>query len=181
MKGSSRIIRTLCSIYAALLVASSASAWTGDPIPNGPDALTMAGLTEKRLEFYQSNVIETFKQRGYATESWYDDALAYLEHAIRWYANSPNVAPLSGEVAVLGRKVWKAGCNDPLFKYAIAKLALYVNPDVESGIESALQQAIDGFKRSDYPPNHLALAAAALVRFYERTGQSTKSKDLEPL
>ena len=130
MKGSSRIIRTLCSIYAALLVASSASAWTGDPIPNGPDALTMAGLTEKRLEFYQRNVIETFKQRGYATEQWSDDALTYLEHAIRWYANSPNVAPLSGEWADRGSKVWKAGCNDPLFKSAIAKLALYANPDV---------------------------------------------------
>ena len=181
MKGSSRIIRTLCSIYAALLVASSASAWTGDPIPNGPDALTMAGLTEKRLEFYQSNVIETFKQRGYAEESWYDGALAYLEHAIRWYANSPNVAPLSGEWADRGSKVWKAGCNDPLFKYAIAKLALYANPDVETAIETALQQAIEGFKGSDYPPNHLALAAAELVRFYERTDQSTKSKDLEPL
>ncbi len=181
MKGSSRTIRTLCSIYAALLVAGSASAWTGDPIPNSPDALTMAGLTEKRLEFYQVNVIETFKQRGYATERWYDDALAYLEHAIRWYANSPSVAPLSGEFAVLGRKVWKAGCNDPLFKYAIAKLALYADPDVESAIESSLQQAIQGFKGSDYPPNHLAFAAVELIRFYDRTGQSTKSKDLEPL
>ena len=130
---------------------ANATADPGPPVPPTPDA-ALSPPSRRRAEWYAATTVGAYDAAGSKDPRWDDDARAVLTAAARRWGNHPRRGGDEDDIVRdRGQTAMRAGCDDPLVIYALARSSATAGEDPDE-LADLYRRSADGFrKHTKYP------------------------------
>ena len=162
-------------LHSVVLLFVVTNAFADEPIPTGPDALTMHDYYQSSIAIETELFLEGYKKHGKRNDAWDDAAIHFIELFILCYSGDPKQQNLENLKAA-GKAAIDLGCDDPLVLYGYG-YAIDRQSNSRRG-EKYLGDGSIGLKNSKYPAYLFARAAARLGRYLKIWNRHKESRVL---